>query len=88
MSDACYTVRAMTRAEVEKAIGKISLTKNESGQFAHDDILTVVKQIKRVLAGQFNPGAAGPGMTKLLADTPNTLTTKRSTDIYTINSIL
>ena len=88
MSDACYTVRATTRAEVEKAIGKLTLTKNESGQYAHDDILTVGKQIKRILAGQFNPGASGPGMTKLLASTPNALTNKKSTDIYTIDSIL
>ena len=51
MSDACYTVRATTRAEVSKAIGKLHLTKMPRENSPHDDILTLVKQITRVFAG-------------------------------------
>ena len=88
MSDACYTVRATTRAEVSKSIGKLSLTKNAEGQFGHDDILTLIKQITRIFAGQFNPSASGPGMTKLLDARPNALNNKKSSDVFTIESVL
>ena len=88
MSDACYTIQATTHAEIHKSIGKLTLIKNTAGQFAHDNVMTTIKKIKRVFAGQFNPGASGPGMPKLLDAAPDVLTNKKSTNTWTVDSIL
>ena len=67
---------------------KITSTQNEAGQYSHDNIRLVAKQIKHVLAGKFNPSASGSGMVKLLEATSNTLTNRKNTDSYNTDSVL
>ena len=88
MAHACYTARATTRSEVHKGMSKINLTKNAAGKYSHENILTAIKQLKRVFAGQFNPSASGPVMAKLLEAMPNALTNKKSSFIYDVDSVL
>ena len=78
MSDTCYTVRATTRSEVKKGIGRITPIKNDAGQYSHNDIRTAIKEIHRVVKEQFNPSSSCPDMAKLLEDTPNALTNKKA----------
>jgi hypothetical protein len=39
MAEACYTVRATTKQQVIKGIGKLTLQTNEHGQYTHNAIL-------------------------------------------------
>ena len=88
MAEACYTARATTRQQVLDGIEKLTLHKNEHGQYTHDAILLFEKGVKRVLIGQFNPSDPGNGMTKLLNDGVNLLTMVKATDAITAGSVL
>ena len=48
MADACYTARATTKQQVLDGIEKLTLLKNENGQYTHDAILLLQKGIIRV----------------------------------------
>ena len=52
MAEACYTARATTKQQVLNGIEKLTLHKNEHGQYTHDTILPFEKGIKRVLISQ------------------------------------
>ena len=68
MADACYTAHATTKQQVLDGIEKLTLLKNENGQYTHNAILLFQKGITRVLVSQFNPSDPGNGMKKLLDD--------------------
>ena len=88
MAEACYTARATTKQQVLDGFEKLTLAKNEHGQFTHDAILLLCKGIKRVLISQFNPSDPGNGMTKLLEAGDNILTLVKATDAITAESVL
>ena len=88
MADACYTARATTKQQVLDGIEKLTLLKNENGQYTHDAILLLQKGIARVLISQFNPSDPGNGMKKLLDDGDNILTRVKATDAVTAGSVL
>ena len=88
MADACYTARATTKQQVLDGIEKLTLLKNENGQYTHDAILLLQKGITRVLISQFNPSDPGNGMKKLLDDGDNLLTTVKATDAVTAGAVL
>ena len=88
MADACYTARATTKQQVLDGIEKLTLHKNENGQYTHDAILLLQKGITRVLISQFNPSDPGNGMKKLLDDGDNLLTTVKATDAVTAGAVL
>ena len=48
--EATFTVRVATSKQVKKAVAKLSLPKNENGQYTHVVILILKKQITRILA--------------------------------------
>ena len=52
MAEACYTACATTKQQVLNGIEKLTLHKNEHGQYTHDTILPFEKGIKRVLISQ------------------------------------
>ena len=83
MADACYTASATTKQQVLEGIDKLTLLKNENGQYTHDAILLLQKGITRVLACQYNPSDPGNGMKKLLDDGDNLLTRVKATDAIT-----
>jgi len=74
MAEACYTARATTKQQVLEGINKLTLQTNEHGQYTHDAILLIQKDIQRILISQFNPSNPGKGMVKLLDDEDNILT--------------
>jgi hypothetical protein len=88
MAEACYTVRATTKQQVTRGIGKLTLQTNKNGQYTHDAILLLQKGIRRVLISQFNPSNPGKGMEKLLKDRSNLLTNVKSTNAIMANSVL
>ena len=55
-TDACYAARASTRTQVLDAIKRLSLSKNSSEQYNHDDAVKYFAAIKRVLKETYNPG--------------------------------
>jgi hypothetical protein len=88
MADACYTARATTKQQVLDGIEKLTLLKNENGQYTHDAILLLQKGITRVLISQFNPSDPGNGMKKLLDDGDSLLTRVKATDAVTAGAVL
>ena len=88
MADACYTARATTKQQVLKGIEKLTLHKNENGQYTHDAILLFQKGVTRVLTSQYNPSDPGNGMKKLLDDGDNLLTRVKATDAVTADAVL
>lgn len=65
-SDACYSARSSTRTQVLEAIKRLTLSKNSSEQYNHDDAVKYFAAIKRVLKETYNPGDPGHGMEKLI----------------------
>jgi hypothetical protein len=88
MAEACYTVRATTKRQVIKGIGKLTLQTNKHGRYTHNAILLLQKGIRCILVSQFNPSDPGKGMEKLLEDGTNLLTNVKLTDTITANSVL
>jgi hypothetical protein len=88
MAEACYTARATTKQQVLGGIDKLTLQTNEHGQYTHDAILLLQKDIECILVSQFNPSDPGKGMVKLLDDGNNILTRIQSTDVITAGSVL
>ena len=87
MAEACYTARATTKQHVLAGIEKLTLLKNENGQYTHDAILLLQKGITRVLISQFNPSDPGNGIKKLLDDGDNLLTMVKATDAVTAEHV-
>jgi hypothetical protein len=51
MADLVFTARVAIRSQVANKIGRLSLPKNESGQYTHTDITQLKKGIERTLVG-------------------------------------
>ena len=84
--EATFTVRAAPNKQVKKAVAKLSLWKNKNGQYTHDTILILKKQLLRILVSQFYDGN-GEGMKGLLLNTTNKLCKVRSNKVHTSTSI-
>lgn len=93
MAEACFSIRGATRDQTISAIAELSLAKNASGQYNHDDIVTFIGGVTRVLKSTFNPIDAGNGMEALMtssADPINSsaLSVIKSTQAATVASVL
>jgi hypothetical protein len=67
MADLVFTARVAIWSQVANKIGRLSLPKNESGQYTHDDITHLKKGIKRILKQQYNLAGGDHGMLAILA---------------------
>ena len=67
-TDQCYSARSSTRTQVLDAIKRLTLSKNSSEQYNHDDAVKYFAAIKRVLKETYNPGDPGHGMEKLIEE--------------------
>jgi hypothetical protein len=74
MAEACFTALTTMKQQVLNGINKLTLQTNKHGQYMHNAILLIQKDIQRVLVNQFNPSDPGKGMVKLLDDCNNILT--------------
>ena len=91
MADAIYSARGNTRDEVGKRLAKLTLAKNERGQYTHDDVMMYIAALKKVLKGTFNVGDPGNGMLKLCNGSRGQaghLAAIKSTDVATRKSVL
>ena len=92
MEEACSTVRATTRAQVQENILKLTLQNNDNGKYQHDDIITFVNAVRRVLKALYNPSDPGNGMMKLLKSStgspPIAISAIDSNDVATIATVL
>ena len=92
MSDACYTARATTKAQVTASIDGLNFP-TTNGQYTHDAAATFVVGLHRVLKMTFNPSEPGCGMEMLLRSStdgvnPSALSAIRSTDVATIATVI
>jgi len=88
MAEVCYTAQATTKQQVLDGINKLTLQTNEHGQYMHNAILLLQKDIQHILVSQFNPSDPGKGMVKLLDNGDNILMRIQSTDVITAGSVL
>jgi hypothetical protein len=88
MAKAYYMARVTIKQQVLNGVNKLTLQKNEHGQYMHDAILLLQKGIRCVLISQFNPSNLGKGMEKLLNDGNNLLTLVKSTDAITASYVI
>jgi hypothetical protein len=86
--ESAYTARGTARTQTRDLINELTLHRNESGQYQHDDIEVFITGVERQLKSLYNPLDPGKGMTKLLAKTPNSLNSIKSTDMADPASIL
>ena len=92
MSDACYTARATTKAQVTASIGGLNFPTSK-GQYTHDAAATFVVGLHRILKMTFNPSKPGCGMEMLLQSStdgvnPSALSAIKSTDVATITTVI
>ena len=66
MEDTCFTARTATKQSIVTKIGRLSLWRNDSGQYMHAAITQPEKGIQRVLKQQYNPTGGANGMLDLL----------------------
>jgi hypothetical protein len=66
MAESCYSAQASTKAQVIAEIAKLLFQKNDNGQYTHDAIATLARDIKRIMKGTYNPCDAGKCMSGLL----------------------
>jgi hypothetical protein len=88
MVEAYYTARAMTKQQVLNGVNKLTLQANEHGQYMHNAILLLQKDIWCLLISQFNPNSPGKGMEKLLDDGNNLRMLVKSTDAITASFVI
>jgi hypothetical protein len=67
MADLVFTARIMIRTQIANKIGRLSLPKNESGQYMHTNITQLKKGIERILKQQYNPAGGDHRMLAILA---------------------
>ena len=92
MSDACYTARATTTAQVAASIASLTLP-TTNGQYTHDAAAMFVVGLQRVLKMTYNPSEPGCGMEMLLQSStdgvnPSALSPLKSTDVATIATVI
>ena len=87
-SGATYQARASSKLAASQAIQSITLTRNTSGQYQHDVAEKAIEAILRHLLASFNASQSGRGMSALAEATTNSLTSIKSTDSVTTDSIL
>jgi hypothetical protein len=66
MAEACYSARALTKAQVVAKIANLSFKKKNNGQYMHDAIATLACGIECIMKGTYNPCDARKGMRGLL----------------------
>ena len=66
MADTCFTARTATKQSIATKIGRLSLWRNDSGQYTHAAITQLKKGIQWVLKQQYNPAGGANGMLDLL----------------------
>ena len=92
MAEACFTARVTTRAQFKGDILKLNLQKNDNGRYQHEEIVTFVNVMHRVIKLSYNPSNPGNGMMKLLDSITSVLPSEilaiNSNDVATIATIL
>lgn len=88
MSEATYQARAQSKTAAAQAIKAIPLQRNSNGQYHHDAGEKTITAILSYLRACFNSSQSGQGMFALSERTNNTLTTIKSTDCITTDTIL
>ncbi len=66
MADLVFTARVTIWTQVANEIRRLSLPKNESGQYTHANITQLKKGIERILKQQYNPTGGDHGMLAIL----------------------
>ena len=88
MSDAAYVARPSNKAMALERMQKVTLPKDETGQYKHDDAIKYTDLVKRELGGMFNMLDKQHGMSKLAEKVPNKINRIKSTDAYDATDIL
>lgn len=87
MSEA-YVARPTNKAMALERLQKLTLPKDKTGQYKHDDAIKYTDLVKRDLGGMFNMLDKQHGMSKLTEKAPNKINRIKSTDAYDASDIL
>ena len=88
MSESTYLARAQSKTAAAQAIQAIPLLRNSNGQYQHDAGEKAITAILSYLRACFNSSQSGQGMFALSERATNSLTSIKSTDCITTDSIL
>ena len=88
MSKSTYLARAQSKTAAAQAIQTIPLLRNSNGQYQHDAAEKAITAIESYLRACFNSSQSGQGMFALAERATNSLTSIKSTDCITTDSIL
>jgi hypothetical protein len=88
MSDAVWSVQGGNKINTVEQLKTITLNTNDAGQYQHDDVITLIKQLKQVAKEQFNPLDKTNSMSKLFDRNRNTINTITTQDAYDYKDIL
>lgn len=88
MSESTYLARAQSKTAAAQAIQTIPLLRNSNGQYQHDAAEKAITGILSYLRACFNSSQSGQGMFALSERATNSLTSIKSTDCITADSIL
>jgi len=88
MSESTYLARAQSKTAAAQAIQAIPLLRNSNGQYQHDAGEKAITAILSYLRACFNSSQSGQGMFALSERSTNSLTSIKSTDCITTDSIL
>ncbi len=81
MSDVVWSARRENKINTVKQPKKITLNTNNTGQYQHNDIIKLIKQLKQVAKEQINPLDKTNSMSKLFdrnRNAINTITTQNA----------
>lgn len=88
MSEANYTARANAKANIIALANNITLQRDENGRFTHDAAERFKTLFQLQLGACYNDQQPGEGMRKLIEPGDNVLTTIKSTDRITPDTVL
>jgi hypothetical protein len=88
MGDSAYTARQANAKIALERIGKISLIKDEAGQYQHDAAVKYIANVTRELGTFFNLLDSKNGMVKLIEESSNTINSIKSTSAYSADDVL
>ena len=88
MSEAIYTARANANAHIIQITEHLTLDKDDTGRWTADGAERYIQDFRAQLAACYNESQPGEGMTKLGLDGTNELTSIKSTDRITPDTIL
>ena len=83
-----HLARGEARETAKEQLAHVKLPVNSNKQYEHDEMIKLVKTVKRVLYETFNEATNGKGMSELLETTPNPVNSVKTTHAVNYVTVL